>query len=58
MMSSYVGNISKVMPHLGYMPYETCFHGSKPNTNKHILGLDIFKNLKHTIPNNGGHGRF
>lgn len=51
-------NISKVIPHLGYMPYETCFHGSKPNTNKHILGLDIFKNLKYTIPDNDGHGRF
>lgn len=54
---SYVGNITKVTPRQGYTPRETCFKCPEPYTNQPILGLEVFKGLKHTTPDNYGHGR-
>ena len=43
---TYTAKIIKVTPRPGYTPKETCVDCPAPYTNKPILGLDVFKNLK------------
>ena len=43
---TYTAKIIKVTPRPGYTPRETCDDCPAPYTNKPILGLDVFKNLK------------
>ncbi|WP_287908279.1 DUF2147 domain-containing protein [Acinetobacter sp.] len=43
---TYTGKIIKITPRPGYTPKSTCIDCPPPYTNKPILGLDVFKNLK------------
>ncbi|WP_313034777.1 DUF2147 domain-containing protein [Acinetobacter sp.] len=54
---SYSGKIIKVTPRPGYKPRETCFQCPPPYTNQPILGLEVFKGLKHVDGNNYANGR-
>ncbi|OAL80851.1 signal peptidase [Acinetobacter sp. SFB] len=54
---SYTGKIIKVTPRPGYKPRETCYRCPPPYTDQPILGLEVFKDLKHIEGNNYANGR-
>ncbi|MGE8540391.1 DUF2147 domain-containing protein [Acinetobacter sp. ANC 3813] len=48
---SFTGKIIKITPRPGYTPREKCIDCPAPYANQPILGLDVFKSLKHEAEN-------
>ena len=44
--NTFIGNVVKITPRIGYTPRENCVNCPAPYTDQPILGLEIFKNLK------------